>query len=56
MTARKHQTRDRAALRGVVRSLRRAAANWRRLGDHAYADELERDARDYLVQLALVSR
>lgn len=54
MTARKQQQRDRATLRGVVRSLTRAARNWRRLGDAVYACDLEREARIYLVQWAMV--
>lgn len=54
MAARRQHAKDRATLRGVVRSLTRAAQHWRRLGDAVYVADLEREARVYLVQLALV--
>lgn len=51
-TARSH-SRERARLRGFVRSLLRAASCWRPI-DAFYAADLEREARVYLVKLASV--
>lgn len=52
MTTTAHNdARERARLRGFVRSLQRAARCWRDL-DAAYMVDLEREARVYLVRLA----
>jgi hypothetical protein len=54
-TTARRPRRDRARLRGFVRSLTRAAACWRDL-DLAYMADLEREARVYLVLMAQPER
>lgn len=54
-TTARRDSRERARLRGFVRSLMKAATRWRSL-DAAYMADLEREARIYLVRLAQCGR